>query len=255
MQDRTTLLDNSEFMSRSRTNTETWNSTEISRISSPLATSMVTDNLDKIYLKTTLPRNKSNENHARLVSSTSYGANVDWPLVDKLTRIGRRDDNDIQLHNSKISKYHAAVERIDDRYYVIDKKSSNGVKVNGNLILADTPVQLTDGDILFIGNVQLNFIDVLKEVAKKDDLVQIEDSLNLLKLVTILPSEQRFDESMKIKNELEAEQDDFKQVSEVESVNVLREDYEKLRLAYELSKVSVTNDITTLLTKSMVSFY
>ena len=217
---------------------------------------MVTDNLDKIYLKTTLPRNKSLENHARLVSSTSYGGNVDWPLVAKLTRIGRRDDNDIQLHNSKISKYHAAVERIDDRYYVIDKKSSNGVKVNGNLILADAPVQLTDGDILVIGNVQLNFIDVIKEDAKKDDdLVQIEDSLNLLKLVTILPSEQRFDESMKIKNELEAEQDDFKKVSEVESVNVLREDYEKLRLAYELSKVSVTNDITTLLTKSMVYLY
>ena len=77
-----------------------------------------------------------------------------------------------------------------------------------------------------------------------------EDSENL-KLVTILPSEKKYEESLTIRAEIESDDIDFKQVDLVHDMVELKEDYEKLRLAYELSKISLTHDITVLLSKSL----
>lgn len=61
-----------------------------------------------------------------------------------------------------------------------------------------------------------------------------------LKLVTILPSEQKYEDTVTIRAELEAQEEGFSKADLIENVQELREDYEKLRLAYELSKMSVT---------------
>ena len=44
---------------------------------------------------------------------------------------------------------------------------------------------------------------------------------------------------------------DFAPIASINDPAVLNEDYEKLRLAYELSKISVTEDLTELLEKSL----
>jgi adenylate cyclase len=141
------------------------------------------------------------------------------------------------------------LQRFFSRYYLKDRNSPNGVRVNNIMIDPSTPHKLRDGDKVTIGTIDLTFQDETHTDSDK----QAKDTENdNTKLVTILPSEKRFEETMTISAELEADTDlDFRKVDEVRDVNTLREDYEKLRLAYELSKISLTNDITPLLAKSM----
>jgi adenylate cyclase len=90
----------------------------------------------------------------------------------------------------------------------------------------------------------------------------LRNSQNLLKrkdtgdnnteLVTILPSEKQYEETVTIRAEEEADVDvDFKKVTDVSDINTLKEDYEKLRLAYQLSTVTQGSDVNQLLAKSM----
>lgn len=77
-----------------------------------------------------------------------------------------------------------------------------------------------------------------------------DDNHRYTRLVTILPSEKKYEGSVTIKAEIPAEPDtEFKPFSEVSSMETIQEDYEKLRLAYELSK-SFSLDITEALSKS-----
>jgi adenylate cyclase len=73
-----------------------------------------------------------------------------------------------------------------------------------------------------------------------------------INLVTILPSDKKYEETITVRAELDGDkaQDDFMPAEKVQSEDMLRADYEKLRLAYELSKLGVT-DISTLLDKTL----
>lgn len=78
---------------------------------------------------------------------------------------------------------------------------------------------------------------------------------NVLKLVTILPSDRKYEDNMTIAGNVECEEEmelDFEKVDLVNDTNVLRDDYEKLRLAYELTKVSQsTDDVSLLLERTL----
>jgi adenylate cyclase len=98
-----------------------------------------------------------------------------------------------------------------------------------------------------IGSIKLMYYDSFAQIPKQQTKTTEEN----LKLVTILPSLNSYDEKIAIKAELEEENVDFKKVELVTDINVLKEDYEKLRLAYELSKVTLTNDLSVHLEKSL----
>ena len=66
--------------------------------------------------------------------------------------IGRTEGNDLVLNHPSVSRKHARVEARGDKWWIVDLKSTNGVKVNGNLI---TEAQLTPGDKILVGSVQL----------------------------------------------------------------------------------------------------
>lgn len=70
------------------------------------------------------------------------------------TSIGRSPSNDIVIKEPKVSRQHAAINRIDDNYVIVDLKSSNGVYVNGRKV---EEVVLEDGDEIAIGNTKLIF--------------------------------------------------------------------------------------------------
>ncbi|HEX8616291.1 MAG TPA: adenylate/guanylate cyclase domain-containing protein [Thermoanaerobaculia bacterium] len=67
--------------------------------------------------------------------------------------IGRTEGNDLVLNHPSVSRKHARVEARNETWWIIDLKSTNGVKVNGNLI---TESQITSGDKVLIGSVQLD---------------------------------------------------------------------------------------------------
>lgn len=66
--------------------------------------------------------------------------------------VGRTEGNDLVLNHPSVSRRHARFECRDNRWWVIDLNSTNGVKVNGNLV---PEKQIGHGDTVLIGSVQL----------------------------------------------------------------------------------------------------
>ncbi len=66
--------------------------------------------------------------------------------------IGRTEGNDLVLNHPSVSRKHARFEGRNDAWWIVDLKSTNGVKVNGNLV---TESKINSGDKISIGSVQL----------------------------------------------------------------------------------------------------
>ncbi len=86
-----------------------------------------------------------------------------------LLQIGRDPGNDVVIASPSVSRFHAQVERVGQRYRVEDLRSSNGTFVNGERI--DGSVWLKPEDTIRIG--QYRF------VMGKDQLAQYDDSNGL----------------------------------------------------------------------------
>ncbi|KAJ3201111.1 hypothetical protein HDU82_008355, partial [Entophlyctis luteolus] len=216
---------------------------------------------------------------AQFFNYTSFGGKNHFPLIRDETTIGRNNNNHIVLNDPKISKYHAVVKRVvtegeKTAYYIRDKNSSNGVRVNNITIVADTQHRLRDGDRVSIGVIVLTFVDehmageqplalntswsdtmafssMNRSSIRHQSVYLTKEAEENVKLVTILPSEAKYEETVTISAEIQDEDIDFRPLNEVNDPATLKEDYEKLRLAYELSKMSLTNDITPLIAKSL----
>src|SRR5205085_8830521 len=67
--------------------------------------------------------------------------------------VGRTEGNDLVLNHPSVSRKHAKFEERNNTWWIIDLKSTNGVKVNGNLI---TESQVNPGDKILIGSVALD---------------------------------------------------------------------------------------------------
>jgi ABC-type multidrug transport system ATPase subunit/predicted component of type VI protein secretion system len=83
-----------------------------------------------------------------------------------LVQIGRDPGNDVVLPSPSVSRFHAQVQRVGQRYRVEDLRSSNGTFVNGNRI--EGQVWLKPDDTIRIG--QFRF------VVGKDQLAQVDES-------------------------------------------------------------------------------
>jgi len=83
-----------------------------------------------------------------------------------LMQIGRDPGNDVVLPSPSVSRFHAQVQRVGQRYRVEDLRSSNGTFVNGERI--EGQVWLKPDDTVRIG--QFRF------VVGKDQLAQFDDS-------------------------------------------------------------------------------
>ena len=66
--------------------------------------------------------------------------------------VGRTEGNDLVLNHPSVSRRHARFEPRGANWWIIDLKSTNGVKVNGSLV---TEAQVNPGDKILIGSVQL----------------------------------------------------------------------------------------------------
>src|SRR5438094_4054246 len=65
---------------------------------------------------------------ARLVSRAWLEASDGqrWFLEDEVTRIGRAEQSHIRLDHASVSRNHAVIRRVDNRYFLEDLGSSNG---------------------------------------------------------------------------------------------------------------------------------
>lgn len=111
---------------------------------------MLRDHVAKAYLRVI---HKSEELPPEFV--------IDKPLIT----VGRHPSNDICLPLPSISRFHSRIESHSGRFFLVDLKSSNGTYINGRRI---TECALNDGDIIILGNVELQFtFESLEESAQE----------------------------------------------------------------------------------------
>ena len=67
--------------------------------------------------------------------------------------IGRTEGNDVILNHPSVSRKHARFEPRNNAWWIVDLTSTNGVKVNGNLV---TEAQVNSGDTIHVGSVQID---------------------------------------------------------------------------------------------------
>ncbi len=81
-------------------------------------------------------------------------------------KIGRRDDNDIQIDNMAVSGRHCQIDFESPNFYVIaDKDSLNGTFVNEKKVAHD---RLHSGDNIIVGKHTLVFVDLRPEDSKPE---------------------------------------------------------------------------------------
>jgi len=68
--------------------------------------------------------------------------------------IGRKEDCDIQIVDSAVSRYHAKLERDGTGWAIIDNEATNPTKVDGRPIKRQ---RLTDGDVITVGTTELTY--------------------------------------------------------------------------------------------------
>lgn len=71
-------------------------------------------------------------------------------ISEGVTTIGRASDNIISfINDSNVSRYHAEIETRDDEFWFVELGSSNGSKINGEIISGEKILQ--DGDVILLG--------------------------------------------------------------------------------------------------------
>jgi hypothetical protein len=76
--------------------------------------------------------------------------------MDKRIVIGRGEDCDLPINDTSVSRVHAEIHQIEGgQYEVLDRDSSNGVRVNGVELKRTI---LDAGDVVELGDVQLKFV-------------------------------------------------------------------------------------------------
>src|SRR5439155_8350218 len=76
------------------------------------------------------------------------------PLLRLPFIIGRSEAVDHRVYSTMVSKEHAAIGRVGDRYTVKDLASTNGTFVNGRRTVEEF---LRDGDIIQVANKEFRF--------------------------------------------------------------------------------------------------
>ncbi len=70
--------------------------------------------------------------------------------------VGRSQDNEVPLTESSLSRRHARILQVDNKFVLMDLGSTNGCEVNGRRVAHDK-ADLEDGDIVKLGFVEFRF--------------------------------------------------------------------------------------------------
>jgi adenylate cyclase len=82
-----------------------------------------------------------------------------FDLREDVALVGRTEGNDVVLNHPSVSRRHARFEHREGHWWIVDLKSTNGVKVNG-IPVAEFEIQA--GDKILVGSVQIDVQSVAK---------------------------------------------------------------------------------------------
>jgi diguanylate cyclase (GGDEF)-like protein len=121
-----------------------------------------------------------------VIAGNELGQRID--LDDANVVIGRAETSRLFINSDLVSRHHATIARVANRYVIKDEGSTNGTFVNEQRISQPRP--LDDGDTVKIGRTVLKYTESPVEVQYLEHVMGLatKDSL------TELPNKRRFDE-------------------------------------------------------------
>lgn len=144
-----------------------------------------------------------------------------------INTMGRHPDQNVQILDRVVSKKHALITFVDGSYWLQDMGSRNGTFVNGTRISGRT--RLENGDTITLGSTRVVY-------HTDEAATQSEKTSAARSQVTIAAS--NVTESA-IRGRLRADEEkvqSFLPENQISDESVLRPDYEKLRVAFELNQ-------------------
>ena len=79
------------------------------------------------------------------------------PLQKEVLVLGRAADCDLVVAEPRVSRHHAELRREGDGYLLADLRSTNGTRLNGQVITRPMPLQ--DGDVIELGSARFLYHD------------------------------------------------------------------------------------------------
>lgn len=151
-------------------------------------------------------------------------------LLSAFNTVGRHPDNSVQVLDRIVSKEHCRITRSPQGAYVLrDIGSLNGSFVNGERV---NERRLSSGDELTLGNTVLRFVCDDEQRPRSRNVTMMTDAVQ-----------------SQVRSRVDARAQ-FLPAPQIESVEALKSDYEKLRIAHELSqKLTVETNLDDLLRK------
>ena len=179
-------------------------------------------------------------------------------ILRETTTIGRHTDNDIQLLDPEVSKAHLVVRRLKEGFILEDLGSANGTLING---MRQGRARLADNDVIVVGNSVLRFRIEMpkrppptdpnsKRLASIQEAKRSDPSLSFRSLhstprralednsesaerttVTLVPELSNENENVFA----QPMEPDFRPAESVRDDRQLKRDYERLRVAYNIS--------------------
>lgn len=123
---------------------------------------------------TLMVRSTNPQNNASNSSSPAGISDIGTRILQQLQQkksivLGRADGCDIVIDNSQISRTHARISKIGERFYIEDLNSMNGTYLNGQRI--NGRMQMSAQDTIILGRIRITLggavVDISKEIAIK----------------------------------------------------------------------------------------
>ena len=90
----------------------------------------------------------------KLLITLPDGTSQSHDLADDLVTIGRVSDNAIQIDDASVSSHHAELRLEGNDYILRDIGSTNGTRLNGQTVEADSDHPLQAGDAVRLGQIE-----------------------------------------------------------------------------------------------------
>jgi len=152
----------------------------------------------------------------RLILKAPNGEITEYPLGDSNV-LGRSTTANVRLADREVSRKHSQIDLEGDRFILRDLGSSNGTFLNGKRISA--PAKLEDGDEVVIGTSTMEFRITRGQPLPKNAEIVHTGSTGALEGVVART----------------AAKATFVPVEQIQDVNQLKRDYERLRIGHEFS--------------------
>lgn len=106
-------------------------------------------------VKQSMTSNPAEENSTSKPRAFLVLRNQVFPLVREVTLIGRRLTNHLVVDDRRVSRMHAQIRIINEKFFVVDLNSTGGTFVNGQKIFQTV---LYSGDQLSLAGISITFV-------------------------------------------------------------------------------------------------